>query len=375
MPLYPDYDYNEATASRSPVQMSIRQDGSRVVCPYLWEPTDVANPLDDLYAAITDIMGDARPKGNGKLERSLPKAHPILPWCFASQIVSITGEGQPTLVTTDVDYEAPLIVGAFASYPSLRLMVEFSTVPFAVLRDSAITVGTTTYYPETDTGSPAAGQTITIASEWDRFCDADYAPSLELAYAQHGTVSFKTSAAVAPPHGRTASGFPKLSVPRATIRWRWFHIPMAYVTGGATGNSYLLQNLGRVNQDTWGTFDPGSLLYTGLTVTSRYPPPIPERTDWTGSASFSAEKLCSVELQLDYTTRTAAAAAPTPVNRNWVAGGHNLLPYLAVAGGLENTAGFLYATRGAITDAASKWKPTYDSCIFAQLFTDPNPTT
>lgn len=354
------YDWLEAVGSRSPVQISVGEDGTTVIAPYIWEPTTAETFLDELDAATIEVLGNVEAGGDGSLHRSLPKASPYRWFCFASRIISITGEGSAELVEVEEDFEAPLLVYALAVYSAYRFIIEFKSRPDAMLSDSSIDLGSLTWYAEDGTSSE-----FVYATEWWRFTDYDYSPSLEIAYAQHGQMTFQTAAAVSPPHNKTAPGFPKISVPKATVRFRWRNIPYSYVE---SPDSFIVSLIGLVNQSDWYGFPAGSLLYTGANITHRYPPPIPEAENWTGSTSVASTKICSVEFMFEYTARvtTSAAVSPQP-NLNWIAAGHNLLPFL---GPQTGGAGWFYGVRKS--DTSTKRNPTYASAPFQALFTDPD---
>ena len=117
-----------------------------------------------------------------------------------------------------------------------------------------------------------------------------------------------------------------------------------------------------------GSNATGSLLFTGLS-TRPYTPPVPTLDLFEGV--YSAEKLCDVEFNFEYTNRSNGGATPTISNPNWIAAGHNLLPWLY-------DRKFYYATatpfiRPPATDTdPSVWAPTYESFPFQLLFTDPD---
>lgn len=367
------YPFLERVASQSMSKAGFGIDGGKAVVPYFVNPA-----LTPVEEAIRTILGDVRADCSGSLQRSLPKAHPKFKWLFAERISDITGIGTGRIVQDEEDFEAPPIVGAYWEHPLYIFTVEFTFRYYQVLSDQSITVQNLEWCYDD-------GRYFTsyYANEWHRFTDYDYMPQPETAYAQHGQMKFRTFDN-APPGGYPFSGYPRMMIPNATVKFRWYQVPFSYVEHAKSG---LVRWIGRINQVDWYGWDAGSLLYVGLTVSKRYPPPIPDREvvyleDGTSTIGFSSEKLCDLELVFLYTDRKQDDV-PVPYNGNWITAGHNLQPWI-------HRKEFFYATSawqprikagtsiegGTATEQhadenESKWVPTYLSIPFQFLFTDP----
>lgn len=151
-------------------------------------------------------------------------------------------------------------------------------------------------------------------------------------------------------------------VPTATVRFRWFQIPFAWLT---SYNSALVQYVGHVNQHEWYGWGPAELLYLGSRVLRRYTPPVPARERW-GGDSYSTAKLCDVELIFEETVRESPRPVPTPSNPNYLAAGHNLEYWL-------HDRQPYYIVPGRVRTADPKPEtPLYFSFPFQLFFTDPD---
>lgn len=361
MPLdFSEYEYLEKVADQAPSRASFSFDGgSRASMPYFLDGTS-----DTLAEQIQDILGSVEPSGSGRLTRTLPRAHPTYEGFFAVGVSSLTGLGKPSLVTIDDPFlEAPRIVDAYAEYPVYLAMVEFAPLPYYVLQDETIEVEEMSWYDEAgDT------QVITVASEQDRFCDVEVVPASEMLAAQTGYLQFVrgdgtpsdplgVTSGTPAPHAYTFSGFPSMWIPKSNVKIRWYRVPESYV---ASSSSYLREFQGKVNQTTFTcgrySFLKGTLLYLNYTQ-KRYTPPIPERSPFDGT--ISAEKIVDLELNFLLIERTSPSA-PTPSNPNYIAAGHNLMPWI------NGDRSFYY-----VQSATTPSHPLYKSREFQQLFTDP----
>lgn len=350
-----EFDFWEQVAGRSPGRMSFSMTDSRASLPYFLNPERIT-----IEEAVPQILGTCTRNGRGGLSRTLPKSHPRLPFLFAHAITDLVGLGRATYQAAETDdLEAPAIVAGYAEYPRYLAMVDFSQRPYAVLSDESVGEPYTIEWT-TEGGVPATNQ---VVDEYLRYTDYDIAPMLEVASAQHGQMAFRTQAGGGP-DGIPFSGFPRIAIPRAVIKFRWYEVPFDYIDDE---NSYLTDHIGKVNQLDWYGFPAGSLLYSGCTVSRRYTPPFPEKTAWYGSVAYSTAKLCDVELLFEYTRREAGLTPPTPESENWVAAGWNLQPWLT-------TRKFYYATSEDPDDREDEeaWVPTYLSVPFQLLFTDPD---
>lgn len=342
--------YYETVGSQSTSSASFSMEGARATMVL-----DVA--AADANDAIIDLLGDCTRGQSGKLNRTLPKAHPDFPWLYASRISSMVGL-KPTASKTAADavYDAEALP-YFQSYTKYRLTVEFEPRPYAVRSDDAIWTELYGYYQDSDTSS--ATGTGWVASEWLRFTDIQVDAQPQLLTVQQGQMVFETLSGTSP-NGKTFSQFPRLYLPDGKVVVRWFQIPESYVR---STNSHLRKWIGRINQTAWLDWQKGELLYLGFTQ-RRYTPPVPalDKIDL-DATTFSTEKLCDIEMTFAETKRTGADL-PTSVNSgSWIVGGHNLHP-------LIEPRGYYYARVDTGT-AANKW-PLHQSFEVRLLFSDPD---
>lgn len=350
-------------------------DGGRVTSSYYFNTDEDAVHGLGVHDAIRRVLGGAWPNGNGAIFRGLPLAHPHYPWMFAERITAVVGMGEGYLVLEEEEleeegnpeYHVPTMTIGYYLYPVYRLDVEFTPRPYALLQNDWLGDPAPFTWYDVD-NDPVAG---IDTYEYYRFTEYDITPNLEIAYAQHGQLKFRVNDDTAP-DGYTFSGFPRINIPKCLIKFRWYCIPFSYIDHP---DSYLVQYLGRINQNDFMDWDAGSLLYSGLTVTKRYPQVIPDTEIVAGTTGWSTEKLCDIEFAWEYTKREAKKKPPTPKNRNWVYKGHNLLPFL---GGGANR-GFYAATsvsppiEGSEVEAddPEDWVPIHWSVDFRMLFLDP----
>lgn len=349
-----ELDYWEQVASRAPARLFFSMEESRASVPYFVNTDRVS--LED---AVPQILGTCRATGKGGLARTLPKAHPRCPFLFAHAISDVTGLGSASYRAADEDdLEAPLIVPGFADYDLYVLSVDFSQRPYAVLSDESVGEPYLINWTQAD-GAPANS---VAADEYLRFTDYQITPAPEIASAQQGQMLFRAEGGD-PPNGVPFSGFPRIVIPKALISFDWYQVPFDYIDDE---DSFITDYIGTINQADWYGFPAGSLLYSGCQISKRYTPPFPERTAWYGSVAFSTSKLCDVRFVFEYTKREAGSPLPTPSNENWIAAGHNLLPWLV-------DKSFHYATSEKAADPSDTnfWLPTYLSFPFALLFSDP----
>lgn len=266
---------------------------------------------DELEDAITELLGSVSPAGDGTLTRTLPKAHPFWPWLFASRISNIQGVRFNEAVEANDELEAPSL-DEYGEYELWRLTVEFEPRPYAVLADDSIELESVNWYDEAGGGGP-----VDLSTEYYRFTDYDVLPQPELITANQGQMSLVIGVSTT----AVFQSFPRITMPKAVVKFRWYQIPFSYVD---STNSYLTDYIGYINQNAWYGWPAGSLLYTGATVV-RYTPPVPDVVPGFAGVSFSTEKLCDVELVFEYTKREAEYT-PTLSNPNWIVGGHNLQP-------------------------------------------------
>lgn len=334
-------DFIEYVQSYSPGSASFGMEGGRATL----QLDVLAADLDD---AIVQLLGACEPSRLGGLNRTMPKAHPRFPWMFAQTISNIQGFGVTTQTAAEADLEATTLE-QFAEYPRYRLTVEFLPRMYPVLEDNKITSSSVSYTD--DSGNPASK---TCYTEWERFTDYDILPQPQEITAQYGQMKFIRDDHPTEPSGNTFHGFPRILINNSQIRFRWIQVPFSYLD---SSSSYLTRYAGYINQQDWYGWPAGSLLYRGCTA-RRYVPPVPARLVENGATTFSIAKLCDIEMIFDFTERTIGSAA-TAAASNYIAAGHNLMPWI-------QDRKFYYV----ISNSSNA--PTYLSVPFQLLFQDPD---
>lgn len=375
----PRFSYIEEMGDTSPTAASFSNTSQSVTGVYYF-----ANPtFDQLRLSVVDILGftDTR-VGDGRIRRQLPLRHPAYSWMFAESCAP-QGVGSEHTMTTLTDGVGSPVIPAFVLHENFNYRITFSPRPYNSWQDKDVRLVDGVYYPKDDTGS-GGGTAYKAAEEWLRFTTFDLAPLNNFITAQQGQMKFRASATGAgspPPDGIQYQDSPRMYLPDSLLRVRWYEVPYRYLT---SDNSYLLKFVGHINQDDFGfpeanggalkPFTKGSLLYLGANPTRIYTPPIPSEGILSRNFgdSFQRSRLCDLELTFMFTARKiGSTTGDTPsfaaVNRNWVVGGWNLLPWLT-------TRKFYYATSYDPDDATNqaKWRPTYNSFAYPLLFTDPD---
>ena len=330
--------------------------------------------MQDVIDSITQILGSVNTAKSvsGALNRTLPLAHPLFPWLYASGL-SVRGLGQAYK-----EAGQPLLEAAplpfFSAYPNYEYNVEFTPRPYVLAQDTSVPLVPVSFY---DKSSGTVAVKGTIAAEWVRYTNWWYDRKFESITARQGFMKFRLA------NSGTAnnipySDMPKLFLPDSILHIVWHQVPYRYVY---SSNSYIDGLIGYVNQNKWTTWNPGELLYIGYTA-KPYTPPVQELDSiYTGTTGFiySAEKWVDIELLFMRTKRKIGAAAElynNPVNGTvgqgyWVQGGWNLMPWLG-------DRLYHYATAEQLTPAGNsdtdktQWAPLFNSAEFALLFTDPD---
>ena len=344
-------------------------DGGRTVFTYDFKiDLGASNPAQQLWDKLTDILGNCKAQGDGTLERSLPAACDIMPWLTAESIQSLRGFGggnDPPILRdfpADEEYECPPLVGAQLIWPYYRAVIAFTAKPYRLLSDESISLQTVDYYLDDDNGSVSAS-TATYANEYDRFLHWTYTPNPDILLADYGQLTFRTFDNATLPNNIPCMNKPRVVTPQAMVELIWVGVPESYLE---SSKSLLVKNIGRVNQVAFDAWDPGELLYIGVSVLRRYPPPVPEIEEGATGTAFGIEKLLDLKLQFIETIRTPptdGTKPPVPTNRSWIAAGHNLQAWL-------KTKSYYYVS-GADSTAARQL-PIYLSAVFQTLFNDPD---
>jgi hypothetical protein len=285
-------------------------------------------PLDLLNApqVILGAVNTTGP-GDGRIQRLLPLAHPQWPWLYANNIVSVRGIGECVKFNSISPLEAEPMP-AFALYPVYEFVIEFGSVPYAVLSDDDIETATFTT-PWVDVNNQAAAEQ-TYATEWWRFTDYQVVPQNDWLTGTIGSSTvFQTEGGsgdkTTDPGAKGGAVFPampRILLPNEIIRLVWHMVPWRFYS---SPNSYLRRFRGRINQLPWYDWDAGELLYMGASPL-RFTPPILQPVNWL-HGSVTVGKWCDLELSFIGTKRNGVNLPSSLPNDNYLAAGHNLLPW------------------------------------------------
>lgn len=374
----PAYSYLERMEDQSPTAATFSNAAQSVTANYYF-----SNPtFDQLRLSVVDVLGytDTR-VGDGRIKRRLPLRHPAYSWMFADSC-SPQGVGSEHTVQYLTDGIGSPVIPAFVLHENFQYRITFSPRPYNSWQDKDIKLVDGTYYPKDDPGT-GGGTAYKAAQEWLRFTTFDVYPMNNFITAQQGQMVFRVSGngGAAEPDGFMFQDSPRLYLPDSILKVRWYEVPYRYLT---SANSYLTKFVGHINQNDFGfpnpnggalePFTKGSLLYLGANPTRIYTPPIPSEGVLSANFgdSFQRSRLCDLELTFMYTARKIGSdTGNTPdfsaVNRNWVVGGFNLMPWLT-------TRKFYYVSSydPSAPSVQAKWRPMYNSFAFPLLFTDPD---
>lgn len=284
---------------------------------------------EELENLPLSILGDVEyDVGDGRLQRTLPVAHPQFPWLFASH-VDVVGIGIKDgaivgeKVTADPELEAPPITDAFFLYPWYEVAVEFTSRPFPVASDESISImNGTWYYEGNPVGNTATTVTFPYCNEWERFTDFEIEPKEQAVQAQQGTMKFQ-STDTSCVGSQIFPGQPRMTLPNQMVRFVWYQVPFRYVL---SSNCYFSKWVGRINQNAWNGYDPGSLLYLGWKP-RKYTPPT-QKLNIYQDGVFSVDKWCNIEFNFFLTSRTSKDLPTAPSNKNFIQAGWNLYPWV-----------------------------------------------
>lgn len=344
-----DEAWSQAVRLPSTVAISMKQ--SKATLSGFIDPAIMAS--DEI---INEVIGGTVAGGSdGKLQRSLPLGHPEYPYLFADDITR-DGIGEPTYAEAEpLDFEAP-VIGHYATWSNYKHTINFSTRPYAVLKDESIEMQEITWYD--DEGNAT---TDSYPTEWWRYTDYEELPASEYIRADRGQYVFSNQVGGGKPDA-TVKAPGEIKTPKNTsiLKFYWYQVPYSYIT---SDNSYLKAGLNRINQLDWYGYAAGTLLFVGMDQT-RYTPPNPEYDTWFDTATFSTEKLVDITMTFVRFNPPELTADempdPMPTLGCDVVGGHNLLPYLA--GG---TGKFYYGTN-------PDGRPLNRSYPFQLLFCNPD---
>lgn len=338
----------------------------------------------DMASAVNEVLGQTQiSQNNGffQLNRFLPLAHPIYPWLYASEVVDFRGYGSNGLQSAASMLESPAISDQYYRYAKYYMTITFTSRPYAVLSNAQISNTS-----EAVVNFNNINKTITGATEWLRYCDWEPISQPDSVTATQGEMYFRDpNLAVGgflgiggqPPR---YPGMLRMFLNNQLIKFTWYQVPMSYVT---SPNSYIQSFRGRINQTAWNYWNAAELLYLDYRI-KRYTPPVPQLQtlqkisgnvfDDPLTNTFSTSKSVDIEFSFLDTVRVAQPNNTyTPKNGNWIAAGHNLLPYWI------NRNYFYYATTFNKGDGANpagsdetQWYPSWLSVPFSLLFTNPD---
>lgn len=357
--------YKETVEVNAPSTAGFSPDGGRAVSTYL---LDSANPgpvtATILADTVTELLGTTEyALGTGGLKRTPPKAHPMFPWLYASSISSIRGIGEFTTVDNTAP-GAPAIaldvptLDKYALYDQYLLTVEFLPRMYPIVVDDNIQQLGFQWYPETGGGTTV--KPFIYYPEWQRYLDVNVQTQNDNITGQQGTMAFESTTVGIDLH--TLQSGARMYLPNEIITYTWFGVPYRYMT---SSKSYINRWRGRINQNSFlgpggQVFGVGSLLYLSASP-MKYTPSVPKLvTGENGTDIFSSDKLCNIVFTFLATYRTATDLKPANANKNYVQGGHTLLPYLP-------DRKFHYA----VSSTADK-TPAFLSYPMELLFTDPD---
>lgn len=203
-------------------------------------------PWDSHATFVQQVLGGATRLGldNIRIKRSLPAQHPYYQYLYAVQ-AEVQGRGlggsSPTLPSSlagkRIGPRAP-----YMAYKTAHVTVTFSTLPYAVLEDTA----------------------IEAQREWQRFVSWEFKPDAETITRRGRTYMF----ADGPPSivGRYFNYDRRITASRkGKLTINWYRVPETWIfnAGGQTPN--LTYGVGYVNDNPWpdptNGFPRGTLLY------------------------------------------------------------------------------------------------------------------
>lgn len=324
--------------------------------------------INDLYAAFVELVGDVGTTNGARLTRTLPVRHPFMPfYCVA--VSSFQGYGQPFRQISNPPLPFIPEISNYCLYENYRFNVNFQPVPYNILSDEVIGNDQAGFwFPENGTGT--IEEEFTYAREWERFVDWEPVASDDNVTQQQGTMAF--NAAGLPMDARPFLAQPRLYLNNEMIKFTWYNVPFQYINSDF---SYLRRFRGRVNQSTWetetfGTYQPGELLYMGYKI-KKYTPPF-SNANYTipGTGITEFQKNCDIEIMC-MATRRELGALPlvTPTNKNYVLTGFNSQPYIGSAND-PLTRTFLYAN--TTPSNGSRAVPLWLSFPIEILFSNPD---
>lgn len=330
--------YQERVGSIAKASAGFGMEGGRASIEYQM-------PWDEVESFCRGVLGTVSVNGI-KLHRQLPIAHPTFPWLFAERVSTIEGYQYNTTDMSALELEAPAIE-YYAKYTYARVVVEFAPRPYALFADESIGTGTVNYYSDSGLGASAP-----VSYEYWRYTTYRSKPSIEYLTAQHG--QFRMAGTT--PDGIAFPGQVRLIKKSKALTITWHQVPKSV----SEGNN-IFNGLGRVNQQEWWGYAPGTLLLLGIETSDPVPLPFPDLvTDPDlGTTTPATEKVVNITFNMLYCEPEIGSLA-FPANNSHIAYGHNTFPWF------QDMAYYYAAVGGASPETGY---PAYLSYPFDLLFT------
>lgn len=251
-------------------------------------------PAANIGMFIQNILGNVSKSANGSLKRILPAAHPYYDWLYASEISNIEGIS-PSGVADASNYQR-IIQSHFkdvATYRFYKLTVNFQPRPYLIIDDATLSGYAETKLQYTDLGSPPASVSFVDRKEYARFVEISVDPNAEYLTTAVNTFVFSTPlSGSGSPDGKPVAnqngGGINLLVSKPTVKLTWYFVPYEIVF-----SSNIQEAQGKVNQNTFFNFPPGSLLFTGV-ETNKYSPPYQNIAQSPLTARPEQTRLCDI---------------------------------------------------------------------------------
>lgn len=365
-------EYFQRVALQSPGEAGFGQEGARCVEVYR---TSEPLTLDAIQDAMRELVGDVDRGDTGRLERTMPRAHPFFPWLLCRDVqvkfrgVKDAHGNTMEVVDADIDLYLDPIAPQAVQYAEALLVATFEPRPYDLLKDDDVEPASLTYYLHDDTATPSGS--ATDSKEYLRFVDQEVVPNPQQASFQLGQLVFRTGTddPAGPDDGvspSTFAGTPFILMPDGEFLLTWFAVPYSIFLDRTHP---LYTQVAQVNQTAFFGWSPGQLLYMGARA-RRYVPTFPwYAQNMDGTTQFSSEKLCDITMRFLYTTReTTDPPDLAAVNGSWVAAGWNAQPW-------AKTRKFYVVTSPSALNATpdEEWVPVFNSSPMQLLFRCPNP--
>lgn len=311
---------------------------------------DVHNPVGKV------VNGNAItiPEYSG-INRAMPLAHPRWRYMYCTGVESVTGINplRETDSTKAVNTDLPtpnqgMLVPCYPTYTeyeAYQMSMGFSSVAYQVLPNSVIDMGKTTvsYYP------PRSNTKISFNNvwpEWNRFTVNKPGPKFETLSADQGEyrsyVPFPLNLTTTTIKSK---GQIKTPYPSTKVEVTWYNVPYSFITGEVAYNNQGVQQARTVfdyaaytvNYNKFLSYDPGTLLFEGVTVGEIEARPFPWPIEYpSGSGYYAYRNIFTCNLTLSFLHRDppkgidymALGYKPDGLTNTYnnIYNGHNMIP-------------------------------------------------